>query len=143
MSLRDGVSRSPASLQLDDGLVTHIPRKIAFQLIEVGELILIKEQPLTVRIPKHKEFQEEQRHLSGRRVPGISKGLFNGRYSTSSGLRVRPPRSAQSRDYLVTIGMVRERQREILAEQEKVKDELEKARRRKRKRKRRKMRRKS
>jgi hypothetical protein len=128
---------------LDDNLTTKIPRKTAYQLIEVGELTLVQKQPLTVRVPKHKEFHEEQRHLSGRRIPGISKGLFNGRHSTSSGLRVRPSRSGQSKDYLVTIGWVREASRKMITDQEQVKDDLEKARRQKRKRKRRKMRRKS
>lgn len=135
--------RHPATLQLDDNLTATISRKIAFQLIEVGELTLVKKRPLTVRIPKRKEFQEEQRHLSGRRIPGVSKGLFNGRYSTSSGLRIRPPRSSQCRDYLMTIGWVREAERKMIAKREKVKEDQEKARRRKRKRKRRKMRRSS
>jgi len=126
---------------LDDDLTTKIPRKIAYQLIEIGELTLVKKQPLTVRVPKHKEFHEEQRHLSGRRIPGVSKGLFNGRHSTSSGIRVRPSRSGRSKDYLVTIGWVREAERKMIAGREKVKEDQEKE--RKRKRKRRKMRRKS
>jgi len=135
------VPRWSAILQLDDDLTTKIPRKIAYQLIEIGELTLVHKRPLTVRVPKHKEFHEEQRHLSGRRIPGVSKGLFNGRHSTSSGLRVRPSRSGQSKDYLVTIGWVREAERKMIAGREKVKEDQEKE--RKRKRKRRKMRRKS
>jgi len=138
------VPRHPfATIQLDDNLTATIPKNIAFQLIEVGELTLVRKRPLTVRIPKNKEFREEQRHLSGRRIPGISKGLFNGRYSTSSGLRVRPPRSAQDRNYLMTIGWVRQAEQKMIGEKEDKAEREEKAKRRKAKRKRRKLRRKS
>lgn len=126
---------------MDDGLSTKISRKIAFQLIDVGELVLVKRRPLTVKIPTHKEFHEEQRHLSGRRIPGISKGPFNGKFSTSGGLRIRVPRSNQNKEYLRTIGWVREAERKMIAERERVKEEDEKAKRKKKKRQRRRMRR--
>ena len=130
-----------ATVQLDDNLTATIPKKIAFQLIDVGELVLVKRSPLTVKIPKHKEFHEEQRHLSGKRIPGVSKGLFNGRYSTSGGLRVQVPRSAQNKDYLMTIGWVRHAERKMIEEWDKEKDKQEKDKRKKRKRQRRRMRR--
>ena len=130
-----------ATVQLDENLTATIPKKIAFQLIDVGELVLVKRRPLTVKIPKHKEFQEEQRHLSGRRIPGVSKGLFNGRYSTSGGLRVRVPRSAQSKDYVMTIGWVRQEHRKMIDKKEKDKAKAERDKRRKAKMKRRRQRR--
>jgi len=126
---------------LDDNLTGTIPKKIAFQLIDVGELVLVKRRPLTVKIPKHKEFHEEQRHLSGRRIPGVSKGLFNGKYSTSGGLRVRVPRSAQSKEYIMTIGWVRQSYRLMIEDEEKKKAKVEMDKRNKAKRKRRRMRR--
>ncbi len=132
------MSRRWAQLQLDDGLSTKISRKDAFQLIEVGELTLVKRKPLTVRIPKHKEYHEEQRHLSGRRIPGVTKGLFNGKASVSSGVRCRPSRSASNKTYIRTIGWVREAERIMVGKREKVKEEQEKeARRKAKKRKRR------
>jgi len=132
------VSRRFACLQLDDGQSTKISRKIAFELMDVGELVMVKRRPFTVKIPKHKEFHEDQRHLSGRRIPGVSKGLFNGRYSTGGGLRVRVPRSAQSKDYVMTIGWVRQSHRLMVeaAEKKKAKDERDKRRKAKMKRRR-------
>ena len=38
-------------------------------------------------------YDEEQRYLSGRRIPGIERVRFNGKSSFSSGLRCRPPRT--------------------------------------------------
>jgi len=140
-SQRFSVSRRFACLQLDDGLFTKISRKIAFQLIDVGELVLVKRRPFTVKIPKHKEFNEEQRHLSGRRIPGVSKGLFNGKYSTSGGFRVKVHRATQSKDYLRTIGWVRKSQRRMIEKREKDNEDQERDKRRKAKRKRRQMRR--
>ncbi len=135
------MSRRSACLQLDDGQSTKISRKIAFQLIDVGELVLVKRRPFTVKIPKHKEFHEEQRHLSGRRIPGVSKGLFNGRHSISGGLRFRVPRSAQSKGYVMTIGWVRQARRLMIEDEEKKKAKDERDKRNKAKRKRRRMRR--
>ncbi len=132
---------SSATVQLDDSLTATIPKKIAFQLIDLGELVMVKRRPLTVKIPKHKEFHEEQRHLSGRRIPGVSKGLFNGKHSTGGGLRVRVPRSAQSKDYVMTIGWVRQAERLMIEAQEKKKAKEEKDKRRKAKMKRRRQRR--
>ncbi len=37
-------------------------------------------------------YDEEQRYLSGRRIPGIERPRFNGRSSFSPGIRCRPPR---------------------------------------------------
>ena len=102
---------------------------------------MVKRRPLTVKVPKHKEFHEEQRHLSGRRIPGLSKGLFNGRHSTSGGLRVRVPRSAQSKEYVMTIGWVRQSHRLMIEAEEKKKAKDERDKRNKAKRKRRRMRR--
>jgi len=133
--------RHSATLQLNDNLTATISRKIAFQLIDLGELVMVKKSPLTVKFPKHKEFHEDQRHLSGRRIPGVSKGLFNGRYSTSGGLRVRVPRSAQSKDYVMTIGWVRQSHRLMVEAEEKKKAKDEKDKRRKAKRQRRRQRR--
>ena len=128
-------------MQLNDNLTATISRKIAFQLIDLGELVMVKKSPLTVKFPKHKEFHEDQRHLSGRRIPGVSKGLFNGRYSTSGGLRVRVPRSAQSKGYVMTIGWVRHAYRDMIDKEEKEKEKDEKDKRRQAKRKRRRQRR--
>ena len=36
-------------------------------------------------------YQEEQRSLSGRRIPGVERPQFNGKSSFSSGLRCCPP----------------------------------------------------
>lgn len=130
-----------AVVQLDDHLTATIPKKIAFQLIDVGELVLVQRRPLTVKIPQHKEFHEDQRHLSGRRIPGVSKGLFNGRYSTSGGLRIRVPRSSQSKEYLMTIGWVRQSYRLMVEDEEKKKAKDERGKRNQAKRKRRRMRR--
>ena len=44
-----------------------------------------------------REYYEEQRHLSGRRVPGIERPRFNGKTSFSSGHRCRSPRMEPSR----------------------------------------------
>ena len=41
-----------------------------------------------------REYREEQRYLSGRRIPGIERPRLNGKSSFSSGLRCRPPRTA-------------------------------------------------
>ena len=38
-------------------------------------------------------YQEEQRYLSGRRIPGIERPRWGGQTSFSSGLRCRPPRT--------------------------------------------------
>ena len=138
----EGVPRhSSAPVQLNGDLTATIPKKIAFQLIDVGELVLVKRRPLTVKIPKHKEFHEEQRHLSGRRIPGVSKGLFNGKHSTSGGLRVRVPRSAQSKSYVMTIGWVRQAEAKMIEAEEKKKAKAERDKRRKAKMKRRRQRR--
>lgn len=136
--------RSWATLLLEDGLTQNIPRKTAFQLIEFGELEVVKKKPLTVSIPKHKDFAEEQRYCSGRRIPGVAKGLFNGKSSISAGIRCKPPRSATNQAYVHTIGWVREAQRkaeiEYEKEQEKLLKDLERKEKKKNKKRRKRMR---
>ncbi len=40
-----------------------------------------------------REYREEQRYLSGRRIPGIERPRWGGQTSFSSGLRCLPPRT--------------------------------------------------
>lgn len=123
-----------ATLLLDDGLVENIPRPLALQLVRMGELKVVGKRPLTVSIPKHKDFAEEQRYCSGRRIPGVTKGEFNEKVSMSSGLRCKPPRKATNRDYVRTIGWVREAQREMELKEEKKQERKRKKSKRKRRR---------
>ena len=37
-------------------------------------------------------YEEEQRYLSGRRIPGIERPRFNEKTSFAAGIRCRPPR---------------------------------------------------
>lgn len=132
------MSRRWAQLQTEDGSFTKISRKAAFELVAGGDFEIIRRRPLAISFIDYKEFQEEQRHNSGRRIPGVSKPLFNGKSSTSSGLRCRPPRSIVNWDYVRTSILVGEFRKEDEARRdEAVKDEERKARRRARKRKKR------
>ncbi len=125
-----------ATLLLDDGVSEKIPRPLAMQLVRMGELKVVGKRPLTVSIPKHKNFAEEQRYCSGRRIAGVTRGLFNDKASMSSGLRCRPPRSVMNQEYVKTIGWVREAQKKMALKEEKDREEKERARKAKAKRRR-------
>lgn len=124
-----------ATLLLDDGLVQNIPRLLALQMVRMGELKLIGERPLTVSIPKHKDFAEELRHSSGRKIPGVSRPEWNEKSSMTSGLRCKPPREATNRDYVRTIGWVREAQKKEADKEDKKREREEARKKRKAKRK--------
>lgn len=129
------MSRIWALLQTEDGNFTKLSRRAAFEMVADGDFGILRRRPFTISHLQFKEFQEEQRHTSGRRIPGISKPLFNGKSSTSSGIRCRPPRSAVNLDYVRTAILLRSFQ---LAEEERrdeaVRAEDKKARRRRRRR---------
>lgn len=114
-----------ATLLLDDGIAEKIPRPLALQLVRMGDLKVVGKRPLTVSIPKQKNFAEEQRYCSGRRIPGITRGLFNDKASMSSGLRCKPPRSVINQGYVTTIGWVREAQKKMAEKEEKDREEKE------------------
>ena len=99
---RGNLSRSWAQLQTEDGSFTKLTRRAAFGLVETGDFEILRQRPLTISLIRYREFREEQRHLSGRRIPGVSKPLFNGKSSTSSGIRCRPPRSIVNQDFVRT-----------------------------------------
>lgn len=113
------MSRRWAQLQTEDGSFTKISRKAAFEMVAGGEFEILRRRPLAISIIQNKEFQEEQRHTSGRRIPGVSKPLFNGKSSTSSGIRCRPPRSIVNWDYVRTSIMVGEFRKEDEARRDK------------------------
>lgn len=99
-----------AQLHHEDGSISKISITAARSWLESGDVKAISQRPLMVTPVKHLEFDEELRFLSGRRIPGAHKGIFNGKYSVSSGTRSRPSRSAVNWDYVRTIGMVRANQ---------------------------------
>ena len=113
------MSRRWAQLQTEDGSFTKISRKAAFELVAGGDFEILRRRPLAISIIQNKEFQEEQRHTSGRRIPGVSKPLFNGKSSTSSGIRCRPPRSIVNWDYVRTSIMVEQFRKEDEARRDK------------------------
>ena len=130
------MSRRWAQLQTEDGSFTKISRKAAFEMVAGGEFEILRRRPLAISIIQNKEFQEEQRHTSGRRIPGVSKPLFNGKSSTSSGIRCRPPRSIVNWDFVRTSILVKEFKKEDETRRdEEVKRQERKARRRARRRK--------
>lgn len=97
-----------AQLWNEDGSVSKISIATARTWLESGDVTTVRSRPLMVTPVRHKDFDEEQRHLSGRKVPGVHKGIFNGKYSVSSGIRTRPPRAAVNWEYVKTIGLARE-----------------------------------
>lgn len=105
------MSRRWAQLHNEDGSVSKISIATARSWLESGDVTAVRDKPLIVTPVRHRDFDEEQRHLSGRKVPGVHKGIFNGKYSVSSGVRTRPPRSSVNWDYVKTIGLVREFER--------------------------------
>lgn len=113
------MSRRWAQLQTEDGSFTKISRKAAFEMVAGGEFEILRRRPLAISIIHNKEFQEEQRHTSGRRIPGVSKPLFNGKSSTSSGIRCRPPRSIVNWDYVRTSILVEQFRKEDEARRDK------------------------
>jgi hypothetical protein len=113
------------TLLLDDGIAEKIPRRLAMQMIRMGELKVVGKRPLTVSIPKNKNFAEEQRYCSGRRIPGITRGMFNDKASISSGLRCKPPRSVLNREYVKTIGWVRQAQKKMADKEDRDREEKE------------------
>lgn len=129
-----------AQLHNEDGSVSKISIATARAWLESGDVTAIRDKPLIVTPVRHRDFDEEQRHLSGRKVPGVHKGIFNGKYSVSSGVRTRPPRSSVNWDYVKTIGLVREfeRNREDKLDEERDKSIAEQAAKRRQARKRRK-----
>lgn len=113
------MSRRWAQLQTEDGSFTKISRKAAFEMVAGGEFEILRRRPLAISIVQNKEFQEEQRHTSGRRIPGVSKPLFNGKSSTSSGIRCRPPRAIVNWDYVRTSILVEQFRKEDEARRDK------------------------
>lgn len=102
------MSRRWAQLQTEDGSFTKLTRRAAFDLVETGDFEILRQRPLTISFLRYREFQEEQRHLSGRRIPGVSKPPFNGKSSTSSGIRCRPSRSIVNHQFVRTAILVRD-----------------------------------
>lgn len=105
---RGNLSRRWAQLQTEDGSFTKLTRRAAFDMVETGDFEILRERPLTISLLRYREFQEEQRHLSGRRIPGISKPPFNGKSSTSSGIRCRPNRGIVNQDFVRTAILARD-----------------------------------
>jgi len=99
---RGNLSRRWAQLKTEDGSFTKLSRRAAFEMVSTGDFEILRSRPLTISLIRYREFQEEQRHLSGRRIPGVSKPPFNGKSSTSSGIRVRPDRAIVNPDFVRT-----------------------------------------
>lgn len=102
------MSRRWAQLQTEDGSFTKISRKAAFEMVAGGDFEILRRRPLAITLCQAREFQEEQRHNSGRRIPGVTKPLFNGKSSISSGIRCRPPRSIVNWEFVRTSILVKE-----------------------------------
>ena len=136
---RGELSRSWALLQIEDGSFTKITRKTAFELIDAGDFQILRQRPLSISLIQHKDFQDEQRHASGRRIPGVTKPPFNGKSSTSSGIRCRPPRSCVNWEYVKTSIMAKqfETERQDRIDEEEKKEARKQNRRRRRARRRR------
>lgn len=100
---RGNLSRSWAQLQTEDGSFTKLTRRAAFEMVSAGDFEIIRRRPLAISFIRYREFQEEQRHLSGRKIPGVSKPLFNGKSSTSAGIRCRPSRAIVNMDFVRTV----------------------------------------
>ncbi len=96
------MSRRWAQLKTENGSFTKLSRKAAFGLVAAGDFEIMRLQPLTISLVQNKEFQEEQRYASGRKIPGVTRPPFNGKCSHGSGIRCRPPRSVVNMAYVRT-----------------------------------------
>jgi hypothetical protein len=119
------MSRRWASLQQKDGSNIKLPRKLAFKLLAAGELVMVRRRPLTVRETSFGNYHEEQRHLSGRIVPGATRRALDGRTTRGRGCRVVIPRSALDPEAQETNRWLHRERLEIVAKREQVVKEID------------------